>query len=481
VPHGSHGSATRAPAIAPLSRTVLLFLSRQILTLFAVSAATTLAACGSTSSDRSSGSTGTPIATELAFATFDSAWSTVNRTHFDPEFEGVDWQAVRDSLRPRVADAATYEDLRGILNAMLAEIGLSHFGILAGSALDAFDGDDGDDPSRGGSAGPGITTRLVDDRVVVWRVREDSPAARAGVHPGWVVRTIDDRDLEQRLEKARVLVDPGDFELLVSQALPVWLNGAAGTTVTLEFLDGDDEVQQFEIEREVPPGVMNRFGNLPPIRVSFTDSLARAEGRDIAVLGFNIWLMPVAAPFDAAIDRHRDADGMVIDLRGNPGGIGAMAMGLAGHFMTERESLGVMSTRTNDLTFLVNPRLSNAAGERVEPFSGPVAILIDGLSMSTTEIFAQGLKVLGRVRVFGQRSPGAALPSYITRLPNGDGLQHAVADFVDPDGNRLEKSGVVPHEIVPLRRADLLAGRDAPLEAAFHWIAAESEESSARR
>ena len=45
------------------------------------------------------------------------------------------------------------------------------------------------------------------------------------------------------------------------------------------------------------------------------------------------------------MDRFRSADGIVIDLRGNPGGLAAMIMGLAGHFVTERATLGVMKTR----------------------------------------------------------------------------------------------------------------------------------------
>ncbi len=57
-----------------------------------------------------------------------------------------------------------------------------------------------------------------------------------------------------------------------------------------------------------------------------------------------------------------------------------------------------------------------------------------------------------------------------TRLPTGDVLLHVIADFVAPDGRRVEGRGVIPDEPVPLRREDLLAGRDAPLEAALRWI-----------
>jgi carboxyl-terminal processing protease len=150
-------------------------------------------------------------------------------------------------------------------------------------------------------------------------------------------------------------------------------------------------------------------------------------------------------------------------------------MGIAGHFIPERESLGVMKSRDNELKFTVNPRLVSAQGTRVETYAGPVAILVDGLSASASECFTGGMQSLGRVRVFGERSMGAALPSQFDRLPNGDVFIHATADFVTGDGTRLEGRGVIPDQVVPLRRADLLAGRDAALDAALRWIDTKAE------
>src|ERR671919_1063002 len=109
-----------------------------------------------------------------------------------------------------------------------------------------------------------------------------------------------------------------------------------------------------------------------------------------------------------------------------------------------------MKTRENELRFNVNPRRVNTKGERVEPFAGPVAILVDGLSGSASECFTGGMQSLGRVRVFGEQTMGAALPSQFDKLPNGDVFIHATADFVTADGTRLEGRGVIPDEILPL-------------------------------
>ena len=150
-----------------------------------------------------------------------------------------------------------------------------------------------------------------------------------------------------------------------------------------------------------------------------------------------------------------------------------MMMGIAGHFVNERAPLGTMKMRDNELTFPVNPRRVNPAGEPVDVFGGPVAILVDSLSGSASECFTGGMQSLKRVRVFGERSMGAALPSQFDRLPNGDVFIHATGDFVTGDGTRLEGRGVIPDQPAPITRADLLAGRDPALDAALAWIDTE--------
>ena len=418
---------------------------------------------------------------DLAVATFDSAWSTIHRTHFDPEFGGVDWGAVREELRPEAQAATSTSELRSVLREMIARTELSHFGLIDGAAVDALrvEEDAEDEGSTNGhdhgDADVGIRARLVGDQVLVWKVRTGSPADEAGIRPGWILRTLEGQDLQERIGRAREHHADAKLEILVASMLTNLQQGRSGSTLALTLVDGEGAERAMELERVEGPGVVSQFGNLPPLRASLTHELVEYQGEDVGVIAFNIWLLPVSAQFDRAIDLYRDADGLVIDLRGNVGGVGAMSMGMAGHLLDDRDSLGVMSTRTTRLEFRANPRRVNAAGERVEPYSGPVAILVDPMSLSTSEIFAQGLQTLGRARVFGERSAGAALPSALTRLPNGDVLQHAFADFVDPEGTRLEGRGVIPDETVPLRREDLLAGRDAPLEAALRWIHAENE------
>jgi carboxyl-terminal processing protease len=159
--------------------------------------------------------------------------------------------------------------------------------------------------------------------------------------------------------------------------------------------------------------------------------------------------------------------GLVIDLRGNGGGLTVMASGISG-WLTDREfSLGTMHLRQGHLDFTVTPQ-RNA-------FLGPVAVLIDSGSASTSEIMAAGLQEVGRARIFGETSAGAALPSLFKALPTADLLQYAIADVQTPRGVLIEGRGVIPDEVVTTSLADLAAGKDPVRTAAEQWVKTERQ------
>jgi carboxyl-terminal processing protease len=188
----------------------------------------------------------------------------------------------------------------------------------------------------------------------------------------------------------------------------------------------------------------------------------------IGYMSLSIWLDParVFKFWQASMAEFASADGIIIDLRGNPGGLGAMSMGIGGFYVADRNvKLGKMIMRTGEMRFVLNPQ--------PRPYAGPVAILVDELSMSTSEIFAGGMRDIGRAKIFGTKTPGAALPSAIEKLPNGDGFQYAYANYLSASGIALEGNGVTPDESTPLTRAALLAGKDPALDAAVEWIASK--------
>ena len=402
-----------------------------------------------------------------ALETFDAVWRIVRDTHFDKNLNGVNWDAARDEFRPKAAESKTATDLRRVLNTMLGRLGQSHFSVIPGSLATESGAPDG-------TAHAGFDVRLLDKTIVVTRVDAGSSAAAAGVRPGWAVVAIGGKPVSELITRLQEAPDPRVRGLEAWRAVQSRLRGADGTAVEVTFEDAGGAHIPRSLKRQQDQGQPVTVGNLPTMYVRVIDEARKTpRGRNVGLVGFSVWMAAVDAPFQKAIDRHRTADGIIVDLRGNPGGLAGMIMGIAGHFVGERTPIGVMKTRDNELKFTVNPRIVSADGQRVEPYSGPVAILVDSLTGSASECFAGGMQSLKRVRVFGETSMGAALPSQFEKLPNGDVFIHATGDFVTGDGTRLEGRGVIPERPVPLTRADLLAGRDAPLEAALAWIDTE--------
>jgi carboxyl-terminal processing protease len=403
--------------------------------------------------------------TSQSVDTFDAAWTIIKNTHFDKTMNGLNWEAIRDELRPRAAAAKTPPELRAVIRDMLGRLGLSHFALIP-SGSDTTG--DGHTTSGDASGDPGIEVRLIGRDLVVTTVDTD---VTSRVRPGWRVVQIGGANVSELLQK----VPEADNERL--QKVEAWriaqtrLRGPAGSTVDVTFEDGQGMPVKVSLRRRTESGSPVTVGSLPTMYVRVEhDKKSTPSGATAGVIRFNVWMPAVDAEFQQAMDQFRRADGIIIDLRGNPGGLAAMLMGISGHFLTERVALGVMKTRENELRFVSNPRLVTASGERVQPFAGPLAILVDSMSGSASECFAGGMQSIGRARIFGQTSMGQALPALFDRLPNGDVLIHAYGDFVTATGTRLEGKGVVPDDPVPLDRADLLAGRDRPMEAALAWI-----------
>jgi len=405
--------------------------------------------------------------TDVAVASFDEAWTTINDSFYDPTFGGLNWAAVRDELRPRVTGATTPDVARSTIVEMLARLKRSHFVLLSSAAT-------ADDPPRPGGATVGVDVRVLHDDVVVTRVTPGSAASSAGLAEGQILLAIDDEPASKWWRAQAADDDPR------ARALDVWrrvqrsLGGAPGSAAAIRVRD-DRGDRVINVSRTIEPGERVVFGDLPPFVTQVSEqAIETAGGRPVGVIGFNVWMTPVNDPVARAVNRFRSAKGIVIDLRGNPGGLAAMMNGVAGHFFTTPEVLGRMRTRTSDLEFRANPRLVTPEGVRVTPYAGPVAILVDELTASTSECFAGALQSLGRARVFGRQTMGQALPASTRRLPNGDLLMYAVGDFVTASGRRLEGEGVTPDQVVPLSLEALRAGRDATLEAALRWIDSSS-------
>lgn len=403
----------------------------------------------------------------------EAAWRTVREKHYDPKLGGVDWDAMLKKYEPRALGAPDDATFYRLLNDMLGELGQSHMMITGPGAGDGEP--DEEQPQRAASdttgsedvGDPGLLVRVIDGRPTVTAVRAGTSADKHGIKPGFLVTAIGGRPLTA-LATSRRSLRPVEERFAVRRAALRRLEGPVGSKVTFAYLDLADRPGQVILDRDPPPGPLRQVGYLPPLH----PELRAYEVNGVGVLAFNIFLLdPLLTDIKQAMDRFqaRKCKGLILDLRGNPGGLAAMAIPVAAELVTAPMSLGSMlmrdNTRTDTVatfsqTFAVQP----APGR--QPYPGPLLILTDEGTASASEILAAGLQETGRARVVGDTSLGAVLPSVVESLPHGAVMQVVVADFKTPKGVLLEGRGVQPDQRVLETRAAFAGGHDPVLDAA---------------
>ncbi|MFN8571013.1 MAG: S41 family peptidase [Gemmatimonadaceae bacterium] len=406
----------------------------------------------------------------LSVAAFDTVWRLIRDTHYDRALKGLDWNAIGAEIRPRVERARSVADVRTALTDLISRLGDSHYGIIPAEAIAGADSGHAGSHEYGDL---GMEVRLVSGAMVVTHVDADGAAARAGIATGWIVERVDSLDIPAILRG--VAHTAGNFErrlagVYAALAVQRRFAGEEGSGVHLTVRDPSDRKMQLTVSREASTAQIVRLGNLPPIVAQLSTERFLDPDGCVGLIRFSSWMPVLAAPFERAVREFRGCRGIILDLRGNLGGVAAMVMGTSGWFMSREDTLGILRTRDTELRYVSIPQHASGDGRRVDPYAGALALLVDGHSASTSEMFAAGLQDAGRARVFGDTTAGQALPATLYRLPNQDVLMYAVADFVTKRGTRLDRRGVIPDEVVPVRRPDLIAGRDLALQSAIRWI-----------
>ncbi len=397
---------------------------------------------------------------EQNLAVFDLVWETVNETYFDAEFGGVNWAGLRESERPRAEAAQSPRELSQVLNAMLGKLGVSHFAV---TGLGGWDGSIGlaESESALSEGYSGLTLMELEGAIVVRKVFVDSPADEAGVEAGMELIAIEGEGVQairEDLESSGVTGErlqriwPERLQRVLDDNEP-----GSRHMLRLRNARGREVVKHVRLDYR-PIEFSEELGYMPAQPMVFEH---RQLG-GIDYVHFNLFLPQLMPRIRETILGAQK--GLILDLRGNGGGVGLMAGGVAGLMVRERLKLGRSQLRSGWLGFVGFPQRG--------AFEGPVAVLVDGGTASTAELLAGGLQQAGRARVFGQTSAGAAMVSLFTQLPGGGTFQYVVGDLTLADGTRLDGTGVVPDVSKPLTREALSSPEDEALEAALAWITA---------
>jgi carboxyl-terminal processing protease len=257
---------------------------------------------------------------------------------------------------------------------------------------------------EGGYGGIGVTVLPGTDGLLVRRTM-NGPARVAGVLPGDTIMTVDGASTAAL-----------SFHEAIGRIL-----GRPGSTVTLRVLR-DGRAIQFRLVR--------RGFALHPVHARLM--------HHVGLLRLDAFTRGSAAASKAAVERLRrnGARALVLDLRGNPGGLLDQAVGLVSLFLRSGSSVVSLAGAHTPL------RILYSTGGRASTI--PLVVLVDGGSASASEVVAGALKDHGRATVVGERTFGKSLVQEIVRLPSGAALKLTVARYLTPAGIDISRGGVQP-------------------------------------
>jgi carboxyl-terminal processing protease len=282
----------------------------------------------------------------------------------------------------------------------------------------------------------GVGMNVEEDRrgLKVIRVFDGSPARKAGISEGDFILGVDGRSIAG----------------INSEVATGRIKGPSGTSVSLQvFTPGDDRPRTVSVERariEVPVA---------------SGRIVQRDGRKIGV----VELVSFSSGAHALVSRQvrkvldRGAEGIVLDLRGNGGGLLSEAVLVSSIFVEDGKIVSVRGRSRPE-------QVEEAEGDAIAP-NVPLAVLVDGGSASASEIVTGALRDRGRATVVGTRTFGKGLVQEVEQLSNGGVLDLTVAHYYLPGGETISTAGIKPQVRA---RDDLSTPRDEAVGTAAETV-----------
>jgi carboxyl-terminal processing protease len=351
---------------------------------------------------------------------YQKAWKLIKDSYYDQKFGeknnkdgGQDWGRWEHHYDGKLK---TSDDAHKAIETMLASLGDPYTRFLD---RDAFD----DEKSQIDAHLFGVGMQLgmnKEHKVVVIAPIEDTPAFKAGVQPGDEITEVDKKPVKGQ-----------SLDTVVKQ-----IRGPIKTKVSITLMRKTEKKAVVLERAEIPIRAVATSemlpGNIGYIRLdSFISSKANAEMK-------------------TALKKLSGADGIILDLRNNPGGLLANAIEIANMFLDK----GIIVS-TIDADGYKTSQMSSSSPITHQP----MIVLINGGSASASEILSGALRDNGRAKLVGQKSFGKGLVQAINKLEDGSGINVTIARYLTPNDTDIHKQGITPDYMVKLEDKDYTNGK----------------------
>ena len=391
-----------------------------------------------------------PVSAEpLELRTLNEITTIMGKHYYDTSYHGLKWDEMVEDTKGKIKNSSTSKERYEHITALLKSLKHSHLEFVPPGMRK----EEGPKIPAGSSKEINFEIEKLKGKWTVTKLKAESDAAKAGLKLGDVILKINKWNTSELYPKDKIMAFYKMRQMLLR--FP-----KKKISLTIE---GKDEPLTWELSP-----YKGKYENLGLIKDAAEFEKKILPG-NIGYVRFSIFLVNPAKSTIKAIKEFRDkgCQGIIIDIRNNPGGVAMMAPAIAKEFCDKNYNLGTQKGRDMTLKFPVF--------KQPKPYQGKVVILVNRLSASTSEILAAGTQAVDSAYIIGETTAGMALPSVMVTLKDGSIFQYPVADFKTIDGKNIEGIGAIPDLKVSHTAESLSAGKDIFIEEAVKYINSNKE------
>lgn len=350
---------------------------------------------------------------------FDNSWKVIRDNYYDAELNEQDWNHWKLHYHGQIK---TDEDAKVAIDTMLASLNDPYSRYMSRSEYL-----EQNNSINSKITGIGVNIASVAGKVHIVNVMEGTPAQFANLLPKDIIIAIDGKEVNG---------------LSLSEVANL-VKGPENSFVNITIMRNNDKLTKRVMRKEI---------KIKTVKSSVLD-------KNIGYIQITSFIGSTTPnEFLEALEKTKNTQGLILDLRGNTGGLLPNAVFIANLFIPKGNIVSIVGR--NGYKYDINAQDTEFGVKK------PTIVLVDGNSASASEILSGALKDYNKAKLLGTKTYGKGMVQKIIPMPNETGLNLTVAKYLTPNGTDINKKGITPDIKVNISIQDVKNNNDAQLQSA---------------
>ena len=347
---------------------------------------------------------------------FDKTWRVISKEYYEPSLNHQNWYRWKNRYQGKIK---TLDDAKVAIDTMIASLDEPYTRYMPKKDYEELT-----TSITSKIYGIGVNIYSNSGKTEIFNVMQGTPADFAQLKQGDIISAVDGKDISgMNISEVANLV-----------------RGPENSIVELTIIRDGKKFNKIIKRKEI---------KIKSVKSSIIDNHIGY----IKIISFMSGTTP--NEFIEALNSTKDTDALIIDLRGNTGGLLDNAVFIADRFINQ----GVIV----DIIYRNGYRKTIRARDEGAVLDKPVVILVNGTSASASEILSGALKDAKKATLIGNKTFGKGLVQKVVPLPNSTGINVTIARYLTPNGTDINKLGIKP-DIEVGEDLDFLAENKADIQ-----------------